>query len=389
MSQVSSRLRRNLYAQEHEEFRASFRAFLDEVVRGTYDQWERDGIIPRSMFERAGEAGFLAFEAPEEYGGAGVADFRFNAVINEECYARGYSSVSGGITLHNDICLPYFLAFATEEQRSRWLPGIVSGRLITAIAMTEPGVGSDLAGITTRAERNGDDYVVNGTKTFITNGINADLVVTAVRTDQSQRHGGLSLLVVERGMGGFERGRNLEKIGLHAQDTAELFFTDVRVPVENLLGEEGCGFRYLTANLPQERLSIAVAAISAARAAVEWTLEYVKERTAFGRPIGSFQNTRFELATASTAVEVTQAYVDSCIAALVAGELSPEDAARAKWWATDVQGTVVDRCLQLFGGYGYMLEYPIARAYTDARASRIYGGSNEIMKEIVGRSLGL
>jgi alkylation response protein AidB-like acyl-CoA dehydrogenase len=291
--------------------------------------------------------------------------------------------------LHNDIALPYFLHYCTDEQRDRWLPGIAAGTLITAIAMSEPGMGSDLAGMQTTALRRDGHYVVNGTKTFITNGINADLVIVAVKTDPQKRHEGISLLVVERDMDGFERGRNLEKIGQHAQDTAELFFNDVEVPVDNRLGEEGEGFRYLVSNLAQERLSIAVSALAAAAAGVDWTLDYVRERRAFGQPVGSFQNSRFELAQCRAEVDVAQAYLDRCVEDLSAGALSAEDAAIAKWWCTDVQGRVLDRCVQLHGGYGYMTEYPIARAWADARATRIYGGTNEIMREIVGRSLGL
>jgi alkylation response protein AidB-like acyl-CoA dehydrogenase len=290
--------------------------------------------------------------------------------------------------LHNDICLPYFLAYCNDEQRRRWLPGIASGELITAVAMTEPGAGSDLSGIRTSAVRQGADYLVNGAKTFITNGINADLVITATRTS-AERHRGLTLLVLERGMPGFERGRNLAKIGLHSQDTAELSFTDVRVPVANRLGDEGAGFGQLVTNLPQERLSIAIAGISAARTAFEQTAAYVRERNAFGTSIGSFQNSRFVLAEISTEIDVAQAYVDQCVQALSAGDLSAVDAAKAKWWCTELQGRVVDRCVQLHGGYGYMLEYPIARAYADARVTRIYGGATEIMKELIGRSLEL
>jgi len=291
-------------------------------------------------------------------------------------------------TLHNDICLPYFLRYCTDEQKQRWLPGIVSGELITAVAMTEPGAASDLSGIRTSAVRDGTDFVVNGSKTFITNGLNADLVITAVRTAES-RHHGLSLLILERGLPGFERGRNLDKIGLHSQDTAELIFTDVRVPAENLLGEENAGFLQLVHNLPQERLSIAVAAISAARAAFEQTLTYVRDRVAFGHSIGSFQNSRFVLAEIATEIDVTQTFVDQCVQLLNTGELSAEDAAKAKWWSTELQGRVIDRCLQLHGGYGYMSEYPISRAFLDARVSRIYGGTTEIMKEVIGKSLGL
>src|SRR5436190_10762920 len=385
-------MRRSLFEDVHEEFRASFQAVLSrEVVggEGRDGQGEREGIVPREVYARAGAGGFLAMEVPERYGGAGVADFRFNLVIGEEAQRAGVGSFGLGVTLHNDICLPYFLRYCSEEQHERWLPGIARGELITAIAMTEPGIGSDLAGMTTRARPDGDGYLVDGTKTFITNGINADLVITAVRTDPSEPHRGISLLVIERGMEGFERGRNLEKIGQHAQDTAELFFSGVHVPGENLPGTENEGFIYLVSNLPQERLSIAASAVAAAEAALAWTLAYVRERQAFGQPIGSFQNSRFTLAELHSEVQIARAYIDRCAQALDAGELTPEDAAMAKWWCTDLQGRVADRCLQLFGGYGYMLEYPIARAFADARVTRIYGGTNEIMKEITGRSLGL
>jgi alkylation response protein AidB-like acyl-CoA dehydrogenase len=373
----------------HDQFRDSFRSFVTKEMVPHYLEWEAAGIAPRELFAVAGASGFTGMAVPEEHGGGGVEDFRFNAIISEELARAGIGGAGLGITLHNDITTPYFLSYCDDEQRRRWLPGIASGELITAIAMTEPGIGSDLASMSTRAMRDGDHYVVNGAKTFITNGINADLVVTAVKTDPSARHSGISILVLERGMDGFERGRNLEKVGLHSQDTAELFFNDVHVPVANRLGEEGQGFRYLVSNLPQERLSIAVAGVSIARAAHEWALEYVKERTAFGQPIGSFQNTRFVLAEVATEVEVAQAFIDKCILALNAGTLTAEEAAMAKWWCTELQKRAVDRCLQLFGGYGYMLEYPIARAYVDSRVTTIYGGTTEIMKEIIGRELGL
>jgi alkylation response protein AidB-like acyl-CoA dehydrogenase len=385
-------VKRSLYGDDHEDFRASFRTFLErEVVgeEGRYGEWERTGLMPREVFERAGAGGFLAMAVEERHGGAGVEDFRFNLVIGEETQRAAVGGFGLGITLHNDICLPYFLTYCTEGQRERWLGGIVSGELITAVAMTEPGIGSDLAAMATTATREGDHYVVNGAKTFITNGINADLVITAVKTDPRERHRGISLLIIERGMEGFERGRNLEKIGQHSQDTAELSFTDVRVPVENLLGEEAQGFVYLVSNLPQERLSIAASAVAAAEAALEWTLAYVRERKAFGQTIGSFQNSRFTLAEVRSEVDIARVYIDRCAQALNDGDLTAEDAAIAKWWCTELQGRVVDRCLQLFGGYGYMLEYPIARAFADARVTRIYGGANEIMKEIVGRSMGL
>jgi alkylation response protein AidB-like acyl-CoA dehydrogenase len=385
-------VKRALFEHLHEDFRASFRTFLEREVlgeEGRYGQWEREGIVPREVFTAAGRGGFLGMAVPEAHGGAGADDFRLNLVIGEECQRAGVGSFGLGITLHNDICLPYFLSYCDEAQSERWLAGVASGELFTALAMTEPGIGSDLAAMSSTARREGDHYVVNGSKTFITNGINADLVILAVKTDPSERHRGISLMIVERGMEGFERGRNLEKIGQHAQDTAELSFADVHVPVENLLGEEGKGFLYLVSNLPQERLSIAASAVAAAEAAIGWTLDYVRERKAFGQAIGSFQNTRFELAEMHGEVQIARSFVDRCAVALNDGELTPEEAATAKWWCTDLQGRVMDRCLQLFGGYGYMTEYPIARAWADARVTRIYGGANEIMKEIVGRSLGL
>jgi alkylation response protein AidB-like acyl-CoA dehydrogenase len=383
-------MRRSLFDADHEAFRESFRAFLDKEVVPHLAEWDAAGIVPREVFAAAGRSGFLGMDVPEELGGGGVADFRFNTVIAEETMRAGAAGAGLGISLHNDICLPYFLAYCDDEQRKRWLPGIASGELITAIAMTEPGIGSDLASMSTTARRDGDEYVVNGAKTFITNGINADLVITAVKTDPSQRHKGMSLLVLERGMPGFERGRNLDKIGQHAQDTAELSFTDVRVPRANLLGpDEGQGFTQLVTNLPQERLSIAISGAAAARTALEQTLAYVKERKAFGQPIGSFQNSKFVLAELATEIDIAEHYVDDCVRALNAGELTAVDASKAKWWCTELQGRTVDRCLQLHGGYGYMNEYPIARAFTDARITRIYGGTTEIMKEVIGRSLGL
>jgi alkylation response protein AidB-like acyl-CoA dehydrogenase len=382
-------MERSLFDAEHEALRASFRAWLEKEVVPNLETWGAAGIVPHQIFTEAGRHGFLGMAIPEQYGGGGVDDFRYNLVIGEEVQSVGANAAGLGLTLHNDICLPYFLRYCTDEQRARWLPGIASGQLVTAIAMTEPGIGSDLASMSTTARRDGDVYVVNGSKTFITNGINADLIITAVKTDPTQKHKGISLLVLERGMAGFERGRNLEKIGQHAQDTAELFFTDVQVPVTNLLGQEGNGFMELVANLPQERLSIAASGIAAARAALGWTLDYVKERTAFGQPIGSFQNSKFVLAEMATEIEIGQSFVDRCVLALNGETLTAEEAAMAKWWCTELQKRVVDRCLQLFGGYGYMAEYPIARAYLDARITTIYGGTTEIMKEIVGRSLGL
>jgi alkylation response protein AidB-like acyl-CoA dehydrogenase len=382
-------MQRTLFDAEHELFRESVRRFIEAEMVPHNAAWEDAGIVDRRLFAQAGKLGFLGMAVPERDGGGGVEDFRYNLVIGEEIQRAGVNAAGLGWTLHNDICLPYFLSLCTDEQRQRWLPGICSGELITAIAMTEPGMGSDLAAMSTTALRDGDDYVVNGSKTFITNGINADLVITAVKTDLAQRHGGISLLVLERGMPGFDRGRNLDKIGLHAQDTAELFFNDVRVPVGNRLGGEGKGFNYLVANLPQERLSIGATGVAAARQALAWTLDYVRERMAFGQPVGSFQNSRFLLAEMATEIEIGQAFIDRCVVALNAGELTAEDAAMAKWWATELQNRVVDRCVQLHGGYGYMAEYPIARAYADARVTTIYGGTTEIMKDIIGRSLGV
>ena len=380
---------RAIFDDEHQAFRESFRSWIAKEVAPDYLDWEKAGIAPREMFASAGQYGFLGMQIPEEYGGGGTADFRFNQVIAEEFAAAGIGGAGLGLTLHNDVTAPYFLDICNDEQKQRWLPGIASGALVTAIAMTEPGTGSDLAGIATTAIRDGDEYVLNGAKTFITNGINSDLVIVAAKTDPSERHAGLSLLVVERGMDGFERGRKLEKIGLHSQDTAELFFHDVRVPVANLLGEEGKGFNYLTGNLPQERMSLAITGLATAQAALDWTVEYVQERTAFGKPIGSFQNTKFVLAEVKTEVDIGQAYVDQCVLRLNEGTLTAAEAAQAKYWCTNLQKTATDRCLQLFGGYGYMVEYPIARAYSDARVTSIYGGTNEVMKTIIAKSMGL
>jgi alkylation response protein AidB-like acyl-CoA dehydrogenase len=382
-------MNRTIYNEDHEAFRQSYRSWVDNEIVPHDDEWNKAEITPRSLFTNAGNHGFLGFDIPEEFGGGGVEDFRFNAIAAEEIQMAGVTASGLGMTLHNDICVPYFLKYCTAEQKQRWLPGISSGELITAIGMTEPGIGSDLASMGTTALRDGDSYVVNGSKTFITNGINADLVVLAVKTDPNERHKGMSLIIMERGLEGFERGRNLDKMGMKAQDTAELFFNDVHVPATNLLGEEGQGFAMLVDNLPQERLSIAIAGVAAAKAAFEWTLTYVQERKAFGQTIGSFQNTKFVLAEVATEIEVAQAYIDQSILALNAGTLTAEDAAMGKWWCTELQKRAIDKCLQLFGGYGYMSEYPISRAYRDARVTTIYGGTTEIMKEIIGKSLGL
>jgi alkylation response protein AidB-like acyl-CoA dehydrogenase len=382
-------MERTIFESEHDALREAWGDYLDREVAPVYDQWERQRRIPRETLHRIGQLGFLAPAVPERFGGPGTDDFRFNAVLTEEPARRGYTGVAMALSVHHDVAVPYLLELTNDEQKERWLPGVTSGELIAAIAMSEPGTGSDVAAIATRARRRDGSYIVNGAKTFISNGLNADVVVTAVRTGDSGRHDDISILVIEDGMPGFERGRNLEKLGTHSQDTAELFFEDVEVPVENLLGEEGQGFRYLMRNLAQERLAIAVTAAAGARGALERTLEYVKERKAFGRPVGTFQNSRFTLAACHAEMQVTQAHIDAAIHAHVGGRLSAEDASIAKWWATEAQGRIVDACLQLHGGYGYMLEYPISRAYVDARVNRIYGGSNEIMLEIVGRSLGL
>jgi alkylation response protein AidB-like acyl-CoA dehydrogenase len=379
---------RTIFEPEHLAFRDSVRAFIDRHVAKEYDRWERDGLVDRTLWNLAGESGFLGMSIPEEYGGGGVQDFRYNAVLVEEFAVANALSLSSGFGLHNDVVAPYLSELCHAEQKQRWLPGFCSGDLVTAIAMTEPGAGSDLKGVRTTAVRDGDHFVLNGSKTFITNGIHSDLVIVVAKTDPSAGARGISLLIVERGMAGFQRGRNLSKAGMHAQDTAELAFDDVRLPVANLLGKENRGFGYLMHNLPQERLSIAVVAAAAARAALSWTIQYCKDRRAFGRPIGSFQNSRFKLAEMATEIEVTQNYVDRCVLELNAGTLTPVDAAKAKWWSTELMTRVADACLQLHGGYGYMDEYPISRVWRDARIHTIFGGTTEIMKEIIGRDLG-
>jgi long-chain-acyl-CoA dehydrogenase len=382
-------MKRTIFTEEHTLFRDAFRHFVEKEMAPYNEQWEKDGMVSRELWLKAGQQGFLGWSVPEEYGGAGTNDFRYSAIFAEEIVRAGVASAGQGMGLHNDITLPYFMAYASEEQKQRWLPGMCVGELITAIAMTEPNTGSDLAAVKATAIRQGDYYLLNGQKTFITNGILSDVVIVVAKTNLEMRHKGISLLVVERGMDGFKRGRKLEKVGQKAQDTAELYFEDVRVPVANLLGEEGRGFYYLMRQLAQERLSVAVLAVAACETALEITLEYCKERTAFGQPIGSFQNSRFKLAEMKTETEIARVYVDRCIEELNAGELSPEEAAMAKWWTSELQKRVVDQCVQLHGGYGYMLEYPIARMYLDARVQSIYAGTNEIMKEIIGRSMGV
>ncbi len=380
-------MERTLFEPEHELFRESFRKFLDQHVASRHAQWEEQGIVDREVWLEAGKQGFLGMAVPEEFGGGGVKDFRYNAIVTEEVTKAQYSGL--GFGLHNDVIAPYLLELANEEQKQRWLPRFCSGELITAIAMTEPGTGSDLQGIKTRAVKDGDDWILNGAKTFITNGINSDIVIVVAQTDPEKGALGFSLLVVERGMPGFERGRNLDKIGLKAQDTAELSFTDVRVPAKNLLGTEGQGFIHLMQNLPQERLSIAVMAVAAMEGCLETTIQYVRDRKAFGKPIGAQQNTRFVLAELATKTTAVRVFVDRCIELLNQEKLTAEEAAMAKWWSTEEQLDLITKCLQLHGGYGYMREYPIAKAYMDARVQTIYGGTTEIMKEIIGRSLKL
>jgi alkylation response protein AidB-like acyl-CoA dehydrogenase len=378
---------RAIFDQEHEAFREAVGTFLDKEVVPFHDQWERDGIVDREVWAKAGAQGLLGLQLDEEHGGGGTPDFRYNVVIGEEMTRRGVYGPA--FTLFNDMIVPYLTASASEEQRSRWFPGLCSGETIAAIAMSEPGAGSDLQGIRTSAVDAGDHYVLNGQKTFISNGILADLVVVVARTDPDAGHQGISLLVVERGMEGFERGRNLEKIGQHAQDTAELFFADVRVPKANVLGEEGSGFVHLMTNLSQERLSIAVSAATACEVVVEETLRYAKDRTAFGRPIGKFQHNRFVIAEMATEAHIARVFVDDCIARHLRGQLDAKTASMAKYWVTELQNKLVDRGVQMHGGYGYMAEYPIARAFVNSRVQTIYGGTTEIQKEIIGRSLGL
>ncbi|MDQ0963317.1 acyl-CoA dehydrogenase [Streptomyces sp. B4I13] len=382
-------MRRDVFTADHEAFRELVRDVVAKEVVPHYAEWEKAGRLPRSFFERLGSLGLLGVAVPEEYGGGGQPDYRYNVVLQEEA-ARALVTL-GTVRTQLDVVLPYFLAYANEEQRRRWFPGLASGRLLTAIAMTEPGTGSDLAGIRTTAVRDGDHYTVSGAKTFITGGLLADLVIVVARTstDPDDRRAGLTLLVVEDGMPGFTRGRVLDKMGIKVQDTVELAFDEVRVPVANRLGEEGRAFAYLGHNLPQERMTVAVGSVAQARAALDTTIAYVRERKVFGTPVASFQNTKFELAAVDAEIEAAQAVLDRAVLELVDGRLSGADAARVKLFCTEMQARAVDRCLQLFGGYGYMLEYPITRLYADARITRIYAGTSEVMKVIIAKSLGL
>jgi acyl-CoA dehydrogenase len=365
------------------------REFVEKEVVPHYPEWEKGGRMPREVFEQMGSLGMLGMAIPEEYGGGGEPDYRYNVVLQEEA-ARALVTLST-VRTQLEVILPYFLHYANSEQRKRWFPGLAAGTLLTAVAMTEPGTGSDLAGMRTTAVRDGDDWIVNGAKTFITGGMQADLVIVVARTatDPDNRRKGLTLLVVEDGMPGFTRGRELDKMGCKVQDTAELSFVEVRVPAANVLGEVGEAFGYLGHNLSQERLTVAVGSVAQARSAIAAAIDYTKDRKAFGTPVASFQNTKFELAACSTDVEAGQAMLDRAIALHVNGELPGADAARVKLFCTEMQQRVVDRCLQLFGGYGYMMEYPIARLYTDARVARIYAGTSEVMKVMIAKSLGL
>jgi alkylation response protein AidB-like acyl-CoA dehydrogenase len=378
---------REIFTAEHEAFRDMVRAFIAREVAPHHDQWERDGVVSRDVWLAAGRAGLLGISVDEKYGGGGSTDFRYYAVMNEEFSRAG--AHGPGFLVHNEMIGPYLERLCTPEQRERWLPGYCSGELITAIAMSEPGAGSDLQGITTTAVPSGSDFILNGQKTFISNGQLCDIVIVVARTYPEAGHRGISLLVVENNMPGFTRGRNLEKMGMHAQDTSELFFTDVRVPRSNVLGELGGGFAALMRNLPRERVTIGITALAIAAQAFDDTLAYCKERHAFGQPIGKFQHNKFLLAELATELQVAHAFTDRAIMAHCAEELTTQEASMVKWWNTELCNRVTDRCVQLHGGYGYMREYPVARAWANARVQSIYGGTTEIMKEIIGRDLGL
>jgi acyl-CoA dehydrogenase len=380
-------VRRVIFDDVHDQFRATARTFFEKECVPYTDQWERDGKVSREAWRKAGRQGLLAFEVPEEYGGMGIRDFRFNAIVSEELFNTG--AVGIGLGVQNDIMPSYLVDLTTEEQKRRWLPGLANGDIVTSIAMSEPGAGSDVAGLKTTAVRKGDSYVVNGAKTFISNGLLSDLVMVAAKTDPAAGHRGISLIAVETGTPGFKRGKKLDKIGQFSADTAELFFDEVEVPVENLIGQENRGFYHMMRNLPKERLGIAVYAVAAARRAFELTMRYVTEREAFGRPIGTFQVNRHFLAEIKTKIDVAQTYLDQCIMAANADELTAQEAAGCKWWTTELQWEVLDRCLQLHGGYGYINEYEIARLWRDSRVQRLYGGTTEIMKDLIGRDMGL
>ncbi|MFC9981534.1 acyl-CoA dehydrogenase family protein [Gordonia sp. NPDC127522] len=385
-------MQRRIFTEDHESFRKTIRDFIAREVAPVYHDWEKQGHPPREFYNRLGELGVLGIEAPEEFGGGGVSDFTYSMVIAEETSAAGVTF--GSYSVHSNLILPYLVEYATDEQKQRWLPGFCSGELMFAIAMTEPGTGSDLANISTTAKlsEDGSHYVLDGAKTFITGGALADRILVVARTapfDESNRRAGLSILVVDTSSEGFAVGRKIEKIGLKASDTAELSFSSVEVPVEDRLGEEGAGFSYLAHNLAQERLTIAIGASATAAAAVQHAIAYTKERDVFGKPVAAFQNTKFVLAECSAEVEAIRQFVDRALELHNEGELTVPDAARAKLFATETAGKVIDKCLQLHGGYGYVLEYPIARLYADTRVTRIYGGTSEVMKTIIAKDLGL
>ena len=379
-------MRRPIFTTEHELFRESVAEFCRRHIYPNLDRWREEGWTGREIWEEAGRQDFVGLAMPEDYGGSGLDDFRFNQVLGEGL-ASASLAVNSALLLGIDVCAPYLLELTTPEQKERYVPDFCAGRLICSIGMTEPQAGSDLAGLRTRAVRDGDGWILNGAKTFITNGTHADLVVVAARTGEGRRD--VSVFILDGDAEGFTRGSRLEKVGQHEADTAELFFEDVRLPPWSLLGEENRGFDYMMERLPQERLSIAVANVAHAAAALETTLEYVRERQAFGRPIGTFQHNRFLLAEMQTEIDAGRAFVDQCVMAHVEGELTAVDAAKAKWWTAEIQNRILDRCVQLHGGYGFMDEYRVARFWADGRVSKIWGGTNEIMKDLIGRSMGL
>ncbi|MEV7890618.1 acyl-CoA dehydrogenase family protein [Streptomyces sp. NPDC002817] len=381
-------MRRTVFDADHEAFRTSVRAFVERELRPRQEEFIQQRAIDRAVWKAAGQQGLLGLLIPEQYGGSEAGDYRFTAVLHEE-FARLSVAFASSFTIHCEVVAPYLVELTTEEQRERWLPRFCAGELVTAIGMTEPSAGSDLAALRTTAVRDGENWTLNGSKTFITNGFGADLVVVAARTSPEKGAKGITLFAVETDMIGFERGRKLDKVGQHEADTAELFFHDVRVPGANVIGEVDRGFIHMMERLPQERIGAAVLNLAHAAQILDETLEYVKERKAFGRSVGSFQYNKFRLAEMVTQIEVTQAFVDQCVAAHVTGRLSAVDAAKAKWWTAQVQNEVLDACVQLHGGYGYMNEYRVARAWQDARVTKIWAGSNEIMKELIGRDLGL
>lgn len=379
-------MRRNIFEEVHDDFRATARAFFERECVPNVEKWEKDGKVSREAWLAAGAAGLIGWEFDEKYGGLGVKDFRFNQIISEEMFMTG--SVGIGLGVQNDILMPYMNNLTTDEQKERWLPKFISGEYIGSVAMSEPAAGSDLAGIKTTARDEGDHWVVNGQKTFISNGLLSKLVLTAVKTDPSERHKGISLLMIEDGMEGFTRGRKLDKIGQFSADTAELFFEDVKVPKNNLVGGLNRGFYHLVSNLPSERVGVACYALPAARRALDLTKAYALERTAFGQPIGKFQVNRHFLAEMQTKLDAAQCYLDQCVLSVNDGTLTDEDAAGLKWWTSEVQWEIIDRCLQMHGGYGYINEYEVARLWRDSRVQRLYAGTTEIMKDLMGRAMG-